>query len=196
MDSWIRDRQFGLIPLEIHILKKLQQHPQPNCCRLETYLEDEDTYFVVMKLHGTSSMDLFDYIELNEHISELEIQKIFKQVVLAVKHIQDLSIVHRDIKDENILLDEDGNVNLIDFGSAAYFRKGRTFDTFSGTLDYCAPEILKGMAYEGPPQDIWSLGTLLYTLIYRENPFYNVDEIMEHDLRIPFVLSEGKHTYL
>lgn len=145
-----------------------------------------------MKLHGTSSMDLFDYIELNEHISETEIQRIFKQVALAVKHIHDLGIVHRDIKDENILLDESGSVSLIDFGSAAYFRKGRTFDTFGGTLDYCAPEILKGMAYEGPPQDIWSLGTLLYTLVYRENPFYNVDEIMEHDLRIPFVLSEGK----
>lgn len=149
-----------------------------------------------MKLHGTSSMDLFDYIELNENISESEIQRIFKQVASAVKHIHDLGIVHRDIKDENILLDELGSVSLIDFGSAAYFRKGRTFDTFGGTLDYCAPEILKGMAYEGPPQDIWSLGTLLYTLVYRENPFYNVDEIMEHDLRIPFVLSEGKKKYI
>ncbi|GAA5799310.1 hypothetical protein HPULCUR_004721 [Helicostylum pulchrum] len=191
LDSWIRDRQLGSIPLEIHILRKLQQFRHENCCCLETFFEDDDTYFVVMKLHGTSSMDLFDYIELNENISESEIQRIFKQVASAVKHIHDLGIVHRDIKDENILLDELGSVSLIDFGSAAYFRKGRTFDTFGGTLDYCAPEILKGMAYEGPPQDIWSLGTLLYTLVYRENPFYNVDEIMEHDLRIPFVLSEG-----
>ncbi|CAO0802635.1 unnamed protein product [Mucor circinelloides] len=190
IDSWIRDRKLGLIPLEIHILKKLKECPQANCCALETYMEDEDNYFVVMKLHGLNSMDLFDYIELNEHIKEDEIRNIFKQVALAVKHIQELRIVHRDIKDENILLDEDGCVHLIDFGSAAYFRKGRTFDTFGGTLDYCAPEILKGMPYEGPAQDIWSLGTLLYTLIYRENPFYNVDEIMEHDLRIPFVLSE------
>lgn len=192
VDSWIRDRQLGLIPLEIHILKKLKESPQENCCALESYMEDEDTYFVVMKLYGKSSMDLFDYIELNEHITETEIRNIFLQVALAVKHIQTLRIVHRDIKDENILLDENGCVHLIDFGSAAYFRKGRTFDTFGGTLDYCAPEILKGMSYEGPAQDIWSLGTLLYTLVYRENPFYNVDEIMEHDLRIPFVMSEGK----
>ncbi|KAI8641930.1 hypothetical protein BD408DRAFT_417355 [Parasitella parasitica] len=190
IDSWIRDRELGLIPLEIHILKKLKEHPQANCCALVTYMEDEDNYFVVMKLHGLNSMDLFDYIELNEHINEQEIKSIFKQVALAVEHIQSLRIVHRDIKDENILLDETGRVHLIDFGSAAYFRKGRTFDTFGGTLDFCAPEILKGMPYEGPAQDIWSLGTLLYTLIYRENPFYNVDEIMEHDLRIPFVLSE------
>jgi serine/threonine protein kinase len=193
VDSWIRDRSMGLIPLEIHILKKLKDRPQANCCCLETYMEDDDTYFVVMKLHGQKSMDLFDYIELNEHISESQVLNIFKQVALAVKHIQSLSIVHRDIKDENILLDDQGIVHLIDFGSAAYFKSGkRQFDTFGGTLDYCAPEILEGMAYEGPPQDIWSLGTLLYTLIYRENPFYNVDEIMEHDLRIPFDLSEGK----
>ncbi|KAI8354061.1 hypothetical protein BD560DRAFT_213390 [Blakeslea trispora] len=191
VDSWIRDRKLGLIPLEIHILKKLKDHPQANCCSLETYMEDEDTYFVVMKLFGTSSMDLFDYIELNEKISETEVKNIFRQVALAVEHIQSLRVVHRDIKDENILLDETGCIHLIDFGSAAYFRKGHTFDTFGGTLDYCAPEILKGMPYEGPAQDIWSLGTLLYTLIYRENPFYNVDEILEQDLRIPFVMSEG-----
>lgn len=154
-------------------------------------MEDEDTYFVVTKVYGEKSMDLFDYIELNDHIPEEEIRTIFRQVALAIEHLQSLHIVHRDIKDENILLDETGRVHLIDFGSAAYFREGRTFDTFSGTLDYCAPEILKGIAYEGPPQDIWSLGTLLYTLIYRENPFYNVDEILEHDLRIPFVMSEG-----
>ena len=192
VDSWIRDRQLGLIPLEIHILKKLKESPQENCCALLDYMEDDDNYFVVMKMHGSNSMDLFDYIELNEHISENEVRNIFRQVVLAVKHIQDLCIVHRDIKDENVLLDDNGCVHLIDFGSAAYFRKGRTFDTFGGTLDYCAPEILKGIPYEGPKQDIWSLGTLLYTLIYRENPFYNVDEILEHDLRIPFVLSDGK----
>ncbi|OBZ86147.1 Serine/threonine-protein kinase ppk6 [Choanephora cucurbitarum] len=174
VDSWIRDRKLGLIPLEIHILKKLKEHPQANCCSLETYMEDEDTYFVVMKMFGTSSMDLFDYIELNEKIPETEVKNIFRQVALAVEHIQSLRVVHRDIKDENILLDETGCVHLIDFGSAAYFRKGRTFDTFGGTLDYCAPEILKGMPYEGPPQDIWSL-----------------DEILEQDLRIPFVMSEG-----
>ncbi|KAG1457743.1 hypothetical protein G6F56_006544 [Rhizopus delemar] len=190
VDSWIRDRKLGLIPLEIHILKKLQDHPQPNCCSIESYLEDEDTYFAIMKLHGERSMDLFDYIELNEHVDEEAIKNLFLQISKAVEHIHKLHIVHRDIKDENVLLDENGCVHLIDFGSAAYFREGRRFDTFGGTLDYCAPEILKGMSYEGPPQDIWSLGTLLYTMIYRENPFYNVDEILEHDLRVPYVLSE------
>ncbi|KAI8985881.1 hypothetical protein BDB01DRAFT_786654 [Pilobolus umbonatus] len=190
VDSWIRDRKLGMVPLEIHILKKLKDNPHKNCCSLVTYMEDEDSYYIVMKLYGENSVDLFDYIELNEQINENDIKNIFRQIAEAVDHLHSLNIVHRDIKDENILLDEDGCAHLIDFGSAAYYKPGRMFDTFGGTLDYCAPEILKGMSYEGPPQDIWSLGTLLYTLICRENPFYNVDEIMERDLRIPFVLSK------
>ena len=47
------------------------------------------------------------------------------------------------------------------------------------------------MSYSGPPQDIWALGILLYTILYKENPFYNVDEIIDHDLRVPYVVSEG-----
>jgi len=53
----------------------------------------------------------------------------------ALAFLHEHSIVHRDIKDENVVLDPDGNVRLIDFGSAAYIKDGRFFDTFSGTLE-------------------------------------------------------------
>ncbi|CAG8787858.1 15059_t:CDS:2, partial [Racocetra persica] len=68
---------------------------------------------------------------------------------------------------------------------------GKKYDTFCGTIDYAAPEVLTGKKYDGPPQDIWALGILLYTLIYKENPFYNIDEIIARDLRIPYILSDG-----
>jgi len=159
---------------------------------LVDYFEDDDNYYVVMDLYG-AGMDLFDYIEFKESgLKESEIRSIFRQVVAAVGHLHDHRIVHRDNKDENVILDLKGGVRLIDFGSAAYMKEGRQYETFVGTLDYAAPEILKGQTYTGPPQDIWACGTLLYTLIYRENPFYNIDEIMERELRIPFVLSPGK----
>ncbi|KAF7724128.1 hypothetical protein EC973_001312 [Apophysomyces ossiformis] len=190
VDSWIRDRTLGTIPLEIHILRNLQLHPHKNCCKLVTYSEDDEFYYVVMEAQD-EVMDLFDYIELNECMTEEEIKAIFRQVAEGLQHLHQLHIVHRDIKDENVLLDASGTAYLIDFGSAAYFRESRTFDTFGGTLDYCAPEILKGTAYEGPPQDIWSLGILLYTLIYRETPFYSVDEILDGNLRIPSVPIPG-----
>jgi serine/threonine protein kinase len=176
--------------MEIHILRTLQKHPHLNCCRLVTSMEDEDCYFVVMELLG-GGMDLFDYIELNKNMTENEVRHIFYQIANAVKHLHTHKIVHRDIKDENVVLDNEGTVHLIDFGCATYYKKGRKFDTFTGTLEYCAPEVLKGKPYEGPPQDIWASGVLLFTLIYRENPFYNIDEILESELRVPFVLSEG-----
>ncbi|CEI94700.1 Putative CAMK/CAMKL/PASK protein kinase [Rhizopus microsporus] len=137
------------------------------------------------------TMDLFDYIEYNEQINEDNIRKIFKQIALGVKHLHDHRIVHRDIKDENVVVDKDLNVQIVDFGSAAYVKQGRKYETFVGTLDYAAPEILRGQTYSGKPQDVWALGILLFTLIYRENPFYDIDEIMSQELRIPFVLSKG-----
>lgn len=57
--------------------------------------------------------------------------------------------------------------------------------------DYAAPEVLAGKPYNGKEQDVWALGILLYTIIYKENPFYSIDEIMDRDLRIPYVMSES-----
>ena len=54
-------------------------------------------------------------------------------------------------------------------------------------LDYAAPEVLQGRPYGGKEQDVWALGILLYTIVYKENPFYNIDEILDHPLRIPYL---------
>ena len=48
-----------------------------------------------------------------------------------------------------------------------------------------------GSPYSGLEQDVWALGILLYTIIYKENPFYSIDEIIDHELRVPWVLSDG-----
>ena len=56
--------------------------------------------------------------------------------------------------------------------------------------DYAAPEVLAGRSYRGKEQDVWALGILLYTIVYKENPFYSIDEIMDHDLRVPYIMSE------
>ncbi|RHZ56303.1 hypothetical protein Glove_402g55 [Diversispora epigaea] len=190
VDCWTRDKTLGTVPLEIHILHTLRRIPHPNIVQMVDYFEDEDYYYIEMGLHGVG-MDLFDYIELNAAIPESEIKSIFRQVALAIQHLHHHGIVHRDIKDENVILDEHGNIQLIDFGSSAYIKPGRKYDTFCGTIDYAAPEVLTGKKYDGHPQDIWALGILLYTLIYKENPFYNIDEIIARDLRIPYIFSEG-----
>ncbi|KAK9449523.1 kinase-like domain-containing protein [Limtongia smithiae] len=189
VETWIRDRTLGTIPLEIHVLKFLQQYPHRNVVDMLDFFEDETNYYIEMSPHGIPGMDLFDYVELRANMDEAECRSIFFQVASAVRHLHQVGVVHRDIKDENIILDSDGNIKLIDFGSAAYIKSG-PFTVFVGTIDYAAPEVLRGQMYSGKEQDVWAAGILLYTIIYKENPFYDSAEIMSGDLRMPYVMSE------
>ncbi|CCF60425.1 hypothetical protein KAFR_0K00700 [Kazachstania africana CBS 2517] len=183
VDTWVRDRKLGTIPSEIQIMATLNKKPHENILRLLDFFEDDEYYYIETPVHGeTGSIDLFDLIEFTSNMTEFEIKLLFKQVVSGVKHLHDQGIVHRDIKDENIIVDNKGFIKIIDFGSAAYVKSG-PFDVFVGTIDYAAPEVLGGNPYEGKPQDIWALGILLYTIVFKENPFYNIDEILEGDLK-------------
>ena len=188
VDTWSRDRQLGTIPNEIKIMNQLRMQPHPNIIELIDYFEDEECFHVEMPRAGNPGVDLFDYIEMRAKMSEAESRDIFRQVLSAVIHLHSLGIVHRDIKDENIIVDERGEIKLIDLGSAAYVSKG-PFDVFVSTVDYAAPEILEGMPYTGPPQDIWALGILLFTVVYRETPFRDVDEIMAANIQVPYDMS-------
>ncbi|KAL4808908.1 hypothetical protein BDV18DRAFT_157847 [Aspergillus unguis] len=189
VDTWTRDRRLGTVPLEIHVLDYLRRDgfKHPNIVAMEGFFEDDVNYYIEMLPHGLPGMDLFDYIEIKQNMDEQEARNIFKQVVSAIHHLHTKAlVVHRDIKDENVILDGEGRIKLIDFGSAAYIKNG-PFDVFVGTIDYAAPEVLQGKSYRGKEQDIWALGILLYTIVYKENPFYNIDEILDHPLRVPFI---------
>ncbi len=209
VDTWTRDRRLGTVPLEIHVLDYLRNEElrHPNIVEMTDFFEDDINYYIEMTPHGLPGMDLFDYIEMRSTMDEAECRNLFLQVVDALHHLHTKAlVVHRDIKDENIILDGEGKVKLIDFGSATYIKNG-PFDVFVGTIgkplgfplykillmiiiDYAAPEVLQGKSYRGKEQDIWALGILLYTLIYKENPFYSIDEILDHELRIPWIMSE------
>ncbi|KAH6627866.1 hypothetical protein F5144DRAFT_286942 [Chaetomium tenue] len=192
VDTWTRDRRLGTVPLEIHVLDYLRRGElkHPNIVEMDDFFEDEVNYYIEMAPHGLPGMDLFDYIELRTNMDEQESRSIFVQVARAIHHLHTKAqVVHRDIKDENVILDGEGRIKLIDFGSAAYIKSG-PFDVFVGTIDYAAPEVLAGRPYGGKEQDVWALGILLYTIIYKENPFYSIDEIMDRDLRIPYTISD------
>ncbi|KAG9239774.1 hypothetical protein BJ875DRAFT_2905 [Amylocarpus encephaloides] len=193
VDTWTRDRRLGTVPLEIHVLDYLRKEglKHPNIVEMSDFFEDDVNYYIEMVPHGLPGMDLFDYIELRVNMAEDECRSIFVQVAKAIHHLHTKAlVVHRDIKDENVILDGEGNIKLIDFGSAAYIKNG-PFDVFVGTIDYAAPEVLGGKSYRGKEQDVWALGILIYTIIYKENPFYSIDEIMDRDLRIPYIMSDN-----
>ena len=136
VDTWTRDRRLGTVPLEIHVLNYLRREDlkHPNIVAMEGFFEDDVNYYIEMKPHGLPGMDLFDYIELKANMDESECRNIFKQVVDAIHHLHTKAlVVHRDIKDENVILDGEGRIKLIDFGSAAYIKNG-PFDVFVGTI--------------------------------------------------------------
>lgn len=133
------------------------------------------------------SADLFDHLQNAPTLTNAQIRQVFTQVVSAVAHLFSQNIVHRDIKQENILVDNDLNVKLIDFGSSAFIpsTKADYFCNLTGTLHTSAPEIINGERYQGPPQDIWSLGVLLYTLAFHRRPFISIQDTLTASYTLP-----------
>lgn len=150
VDTWTRDRRLGTVPLEIHVLDYLRRDglKHPNIVEMTGFFEDDVNYYIEMVPHGLPGMDLFDYIEMRSTMSEDECRDIFNQVVEALYHLHTKAlVVHRDIKDENIILDGENNVKLIDFGSAAYIKNG-PFDVFVGTIGMPIPSL---PTFSSPP---------------------------------------------
>ncbi|KAG8747163.1 hypothetical protein FRC10_002212 [Ceratobasidium sp. 414] len=121
-----------------------------------------------------ASYDLFECIEQHERLSEGQAKHIFAQVVDTVKYLDSIGITHRDIKDENLVIDKDFKVKMIDFGSAVIrdVRKPPpTYTCFFGTVTFASPEILKDLPYTAPPAEVWALGILLSFLVTGQSPF-------------------------
>lgn len=95
----------------------------------------------------------------------------FKQVIDALAYCHSKSILHRDIKLDNILLAIDGSVKICDFGVGKIVKPGEVMKEQCGTPAYIAPEILEDRGYEGFAVDIWSAGVVLYAMLYGSVPF-------------------------
>ncbi|ETE73195.1 PAS domain-containing serine/threonine-protein kinase, partial [Ophiophagus hannah] len=184
---WVEDPELGTITQEIAILRKLQH---PNIIKVLDIFENQQFFQLVMEKHGTG-LDLFTFIDNQPDLDEPLASYIFRQLVSAVNYLRSRNILHRDIKDENIIIAEDFTIKLIDFGSAAYLEPGKMFYTFCGTIEYCSPEVLSGNPYSGPELEMWSLGITLYTIVFGENPFCELEETIDAVLRPPYKVSVG-----
>ena len=110
---------------------------------------------------------------------------------------QPIIIINSDLKLENVLLTEDLNVKLIDFGFTRAYNPNRLLDSYCGSIAYAAPEMIPGKKYQGPDADIWSLGIIMYTIYCGYLPFDDENEpnmhrkIMELDYDLPDFLTLG-----
>ncbi|KFQ21076.1 PAS domain-containing serine/threonine-protein kinase, partial [Mesitornis unicolor] len=186
-DCWVDDPGLGRVTQEIAILLKLQH---PSIIKVLDVFENEHFFQLVMEKHG-SGLDLFTFIDNHPNLDEPLASYIFRQLVSAVGYLHCRNILHRDIKDENIVIAEDFTIKLVDFGSAAYLEPGKLFYTFCGTIEYCSPEVLSGKPYHGPELEMWALGVTLYTLVFGDNPFCELEETMAAVLDPPQPVSKG-----
>jgi serine/threonine protein kinase len=138
---------------------------------------------MILVMEYISGIDLFDRIIESKRLDEDTARKLYRQLFSAIMYCHDNMIVHRDLKPENLLLDENNNLKIIDFGFVRTYSKDpfSTLKTFCGSMYYCAPEMINGTPYPGPASDIWSLGVILYVITngylpFREN---NLEDLYE-----------------
>jgi len=162
---------------EAHIMGEkriMEQVNHPFIIRLhQTYKDKKLLYFLMeVSLGG----DFFGYLREKFNFPDKQAKFYAACVVLILEHMHNLDIIYRDLKPENLLVDQFGYVKMIDFGFACWIGNGRTY-TLCGTPDYMSPEIVAGKGH-GKGVDLWTLGVLIYEMLAGYAPFYD-DEPMK-----------------
>ncbi|KAL5707519.1 cAMP-dependent protein kinase [Ranunculus cassubicifolius] len=156
------------IKREISILRRVRH---PNIVQLfEVMATKAKIYFVMEYVRGG---ELFNKVQKGR-LKEDAARKYFQQLISAVEFCHSRGVFHRDLKPENLLLDENGDLKVSDFGLSAVSEQMKTdglFHTFCGTPAYVAPEVLGRKGYEAAKVDIWSCGVILFVLMAGYLPF-------------------------
>lgn len=178
---------------ERNVLAKIDN---PFIVNLKFSFQSPDKLYLVLAF--VNGGELFHHLQNEGCFSEQRAKFYTAELLLALECLHNLNVIYRDLKPENILLDYTGHIALCDFGLCKLNMAGQeTTNTFCGTPEYLAPELLMGQAYT-KVVDWWTLGILLYEMIVGLPPFYseNVNEmykrILEDPLRFPFDQQLGK----
>lgn len=158
----------------------MQSVDHPTILKIHDFFEDSSNFYLIMDY--VQGGDLFSKMEKYGRFSEKTASKIMKQLLLALSHLHSKNIVHRDIKCENLLVEEKSGqmaIKLIDFDTVTK-QSEKQLEGIHGTVYYMAPEVISGPYNE--KCDIWSAGIVLYCLITQNFPFGGEtdDEIMSN----------------
>jgi len=176
----------------------LQKINHPFIVNLVYAFQTEDKLYMVMDF--VNGGELFFHLKREGRFSEDRVKLYSAELILAIQHLHSQDIVYRDLKPENILLDRSGHICITDFGLSKEVGEGET-NTFCGTPEYLAPEVLQGKPH-GMAVDWWSLGTLVYEMLTGLPPYYNQNQnimyqmILTGELRFPAFIAPDCKDFL
>ncbi|KAL3312010.1 Ribosomal protein S6 kinase alpha-3 [Cichlidogyrus casuarinus] len=168
-----------------------------------TFQTEGKLYLILEYLRGG---DLFSRLSAEFMFTETDVRFYLSELALALGHLHSLGIIYRDLKPENVLLDEQGHVKIADFGLSKEAivandqDEERTF-SFCGTVEYMAPEIVNRKGH-GTASDWWSYGVLMFEMLTGSLPFSSGDrkqtmgQILRAKLRMPQFLSSEAESLL
>ena len=188
-EAVIRRNQVAHTKTETQILKQIRH---PFLTRMHYAFQSEGKLYMV--LNYLPGGELFYRLKREGRFSIERVRLYSAEIALGLGHLHSLDMIYRDLKPENLLLDEDGHVCLTDFGlSKEMVTSAHAAKTFCGTPEYLAPEILQGTGH-GKAVDWWSLGTLVFEMLTGLPPFYSrninamYEKILRSELRCPTYL--------
>jgi len=148
-------------------LSMLLHHP--HICGMREMIVDRHHYYMVLEYVDGSQM--LDYIISNGRLQERDARKFARQIGSALEYCHKNNVVHRGLKIEDILISQNGNIEVIDFGLSNVYDPSGHLATFCGSGYFPAPELLNAKVYIGPEVDIWNFGVVLYVLVCGKVPF-------------------------
>ena len=146
----------------------------PNIVQLYEIIETSRQLFLIMEF--VPGGELFNYIVKKKRLENREACRFFHQILAGIEYLHSIKICHRDLKPENLLLDENMNIKIVDFGLSNTYKKSTdTLKTACGSPCYASPEMIAGKRYLGLDTDLWSLGVITYAMTVGYLPFEDPD---------------------